>query len=72
MANIPMSRPPRSYRAYGLAVRSPIALPFTPFPSPPAGVPDVTVRIGPIPQTSRRLPKDPASPVRGKPPPAAS
>ena len=45
-----MSRALRDYRAYGLWVRSPVALPFTPVPAPPAGAPDVTVRIGPVPQ----------------------
>ena len=43
-------RDPRDYRAYGLWVRSPIALPFTPVPTPPAGEPDVTVRIGTVPE----------------------
>ena len=45
-----VSRAPRDYRAYGLWVRSPIALPFTPVPTPPAGGPDVTVRIGAVPE----------------------
>ena len=45
------NRRPRDYRAYGLWVRSSIGLPFTPFPSPPAGEPDVTVRIGEVPET---------------------
>ena len=41
----------RDYRAYGLWVRSLIALPFTPVPVPPAGAPDVTVRFGKVPKT---------------------
>ena len=41
------SRPPRDYEAYGLSVRSPIPLPFTPVHR--AGEPDVTVRIGATP-----------------------
>ncbi len=41
------SRPPRDYTAYGLSVRSPIPLPFTPVHR--AGQPDVTVRIGATP-----------------------
>ena len=44
-------RAPRDYRAYGLWVRSPIALPFTPVPTPPAGGPDVSIRIGSVPET---------------------
>ena len=54
-----MSRLSRDYRAYGLWVRSAIALPFAPVPVPPAGAPDVTVRIGPIPGTPRRLAERP-------------
>ena len=46
-----MRRTQRDYVAYGLHVRSPIALPFTPVPVPPAGEPDVTVRIGEVPDT---------------------
>ena len=42
--------PPCDYRAYGLWVRSPVTLPFTPLPTPPAGEPDVTVRIGAVPE----------------------
>ena len=45
-----MSRSLRDYRAYGIWVRSPIALPFTLLPSPPVGEPDVTLRIGPTPE----------------------
>ena len=37
------------YTAYGLHVRSPIALPFAPRPARPAGAPDVAVRFGPTP-----------------------
>ena len=44
------SRPLRDYRAYGLWVRSPIPLPFVPVPVPPAGEPDVTLRIGATPE----------------------
>ena len=44
-----MNRPLRDYTAYGLHVRSPIALPFTPLPHPPHGEPDVTIRIGATP-----------------------
>ena len=40
---------PHDYTAYGLHVRSPIALPFGPRPGRPAGVPDVVVRFGPTP-----------------------
>ena len=45
-----MNRPPRDYTAYGLHVRSPVALPFTPLPDPPHGEPDVTIRIGKTPE----------------------
>ena len=45
-----MSRPLCDYRAYGLWVRSPIALPFIRVPVPPTGEPDVTVRIGATPE----------------------
>ena len=45
-----MSRRLCDYRAYGLWVRSPIALPFIRVPVPPAGEPDVTVRIGVTPE----------------------
>ena len=46
-----MSRPLLDYRAYGLWVRSPIALPFIRVPVPPAaGEPDVTIRIGATPE----------------------
>ena len=41
-----MSRPLRDYRAYGLWVRSAIALPFVPVPVPPTREPEVMVRIG--------------------------
>ena len=41
-----MNRPLRDYTAYGLHVRSPVALPFTPLPHPPHGEPDVAIRIG--------------------------
>ena len=50
-----MSRPPYEYTAYGLHVRSPFALPFTPLPDGPHGdggsqsEPDVRVRIGTAP-----------------------
>ena len=40
----------RDYRAYGVWVRSPIALPFTPAASPIVE-PDVTIRIGATPET---------------------
>ena len=43
------SHPPRDYEAYGLSVRSPVALPFTPVHRD--GEPDVTVRIGATPVT---------------------
>ena len=45
-----MSRPLCDYRAYGLWVRSPIALPFIRIPVPPSGEPDVTIRIGTTPE----------------------
>ena len=41
-----VTRLPHDYTAYGLHVRSPIALPFSPRP---AGAPDVAVRFGPTP-----------------------
>ena len=44
-----MNRPLRDYTAYGLHVRSPIALPFIPSQSP-HGEPDVTIRIGKTPE----------------------
>ena len=50
-----MSRPPFEYTAYGLHVRSPFALPFTPLPGGPRGErgsqggPDVRIRIGTTP-----------------------
>ena len=46
-----MRRTQRDYVAYGLHVRSPIALPF----APSAGTPDVTVRIGDVPETLPKL-----------------
>ena len=48
-----MRRTQHDYVAYGLHVRSPIALPFTPPPRSrsPADEPDVTVRIGKVPET---------------------
>ena len=55
-----MSRPVREYRAYGLRLRSALALPFDPLPGPSAE-PDVTVRLGPVPRT---LPTGPGRPVR--------
>ena len=44
-----MTLPSRDYTAYGLRVRSALALPFRPWPGPPAGEADVTVRFGPTP-----------------------
>ena len=44
-----VNRLPHDYTAYGLHVRSPIALPFAPRPGRPAGAPDVAVRFGPTP-----------------------
>ena len=44
-----MTLPSRDYTAYGLRVRSALALPFRPWPGPPAGEADVTIRFGPIP-----------------------
>ena len=38
------------YRAYGLRVRSAVALPFDPLPEPSASAPDVTVRLGAVPE----------------------
>ena len=38
-----------AYTAYGLRVRSALALPFRPCPGPPAGEADVTIRFGPTP-----------------------
>ena len=51
----------RECRAYGLHVRSAIALPFAPPPGP-ACAPDVTVRLGDVPQA---LPDGPIPPVHG-------
>ena len=44
-----MSRPLRDYTAYGLRLRSPIALPFTPLPDGLAGEPDAVIRLGATP-----------------------
>ena len=44
-----VNRLPHDCTAYGLHVRSPIALPFAPRPGRPAGAPDVVVRFGPTP-----------------------
>ena len=41
-----MHRPLRRYLAYGLQINSQIALPFAAPAEPPAGAPDVTVRVG--------------------------
>ena len=47
-----VNRLPHDYTAYGLHVRSHIALPFlAPRPGRPAGAPDVMVRFGPTPAT---------------------
>ena len=45
----------RDYTAYGLHVRSALALPFEPLPGPPAGAADVTIRFGPTPAALPRL-----------------
>ena len=39
------------YRAYGLHVRSAVALPFHPLPPNHPSAPDVTVHLGAVPQT---------------------
>ena len=44
-----MTLPSRDYTAYGLRIRSALALPFRPWPGPPAGEADVTIRFGPTP-----------------------
>ena len=44
-----VNRLPHDCTAYGLHVRSPIALPFAPRPGRPAGAPDVVVRFDPTP-----------------------
>lgn len=44
-----MSRPLRDYTAYGLRLRSPIALPFNRLPDGLAGEPDAVVRLGATP-----------------------
>ena len=44
-----MTLPSRDYTAYGLHVRSALALPFRPWPGRPAGEADVTIRFGPTP-----------------------
>ena len=41
-----MNRPEYDYIAYGLYVRSSVALPFMPLPPPPGRASDVTVRVG--------------------------
>ena len=49
-----MSGPTHWYRAYGLRIRSAVALPFAPLaenPELPASEPDVTVRLGAVPET---------------------
>ncbi len=46
-----MSGPTHWYRAYGLRIRSAAALPFDPLPDPGAFEPDVTVRLGAVPET---------------------
>ena len=53
------------YRAYGLHVRSAIALPFDSLPQPaePASAPNVTVRLGAVPQT---LPAGAGGAVQGR------
>ena len=43
------------YRAYGLHVRSAVALPFDPLSPKPSSAPDLTVRLGAVPRT---LPAD--------------
>ena len=45
----------RDYTAYGLYIRSALALPFEPLPGPPAGEADVTIRFGPTPAALPRL-----------------
>ena len=45
----------RDYTAYGLHIRSALALPFEPLPGPPAGEADVTIRFGPTPAALPRL-----------------
>ena len=49
-----MTRSFRTYTAYGLHVRSALALPFQPVPGPPAGEADVTIRFGPTPASLPR------------------
>ena len=60
-----MSRPVREYRAYGLRIRSALALPFDPLPEPVAlhasEPPEVVVRLAPVPET---LPAGPGHLVR--------
>ena len=46
-----MSGPTHWYRAYGLRIRSAVALPFDPLPDSGAFEPDVTVRLGAVPET---------------------
>ena len=53
-----MSGPVHWHRAYGLRIRSAVALPFDPLPEPSASAPDVTVRLGTVPDT---LPGGPAT-----------
>ncbi len=43
-----MSLPMQDYTAYGLRLRSAIALPFTPLPDGLAGEPDVVIRLGAV------------------------
>ena len=50
------------YGAYGLHVRSAVALPFGPLQPKPSSAPDVTVRLGAVPQT---LPADAGKTTKG-------
>ena len=63
-----MNRPLRDYTAYGLHVRSSVALPFTPVPDPSDAEPDVTVRIG---ATPAALPSPAKKPKRWETAPGA-
>lgn len=46
-----MIHSPRDYAAYGLSIRSSLALPFVSFPGPPTGEADVRISFGRVPAT---------------------
>lgn len=46
-----MIRSPRDYTAYGISIRSSLALPFVPLLGPPTGEADVVISFGKVPAT---------------------